>query len=148
MKIFNLMPERIRFPITKPLKHFQINTTSLWQSLLVRLLIRSGLTLTDFDAGTECRRIEIGEDQIVEHLRELRNATRRIYNSEIERIVCGPEAFQMILNGYERRDYLNFGFVAKLRLDGPDGIRIFNIPVQVVSWIEGFALIPKMEIKG
>lgn len=148
MKIFNLMPERFSYPVSKSLEDFRIEKPSWWQRLLVSLLIRSGLTISENVGDLRYKRIEIDEDRIVEHLKKLHHSTRLIYDGVIERVVCGPEAFEMMLNEFDRKDYLNVCFVASLRLDGPDGIRFFNIPVQVVGWIEGFALIPKMEIKG
>jgi hypothetical protein len=68
-----------------------------------------------------------------------------LYYQKIDRVVMGEDIFLELVDGYTKTGTGPFLFSAGPLYMGQDGkpYTVYDVPVQVIPWIEGIAVIPK-----
>jgi hypothetical protein len=92
------------------------------------------------------RFVEFSGESLLQGIVKNFNAVNAIYRNEIERILVGTDQINRLCGELDEHLVSRpYAFDERVRLMGPDGMRICGVRVQVVPWMRGVLLVPKDE---
>ena len=97
------------------------------------------------DSKSYCMTEEFSTDDLIQQVKLCKLSIERIWNNQIEMIVCGPRQMaaieEQVLNKYHP-----FQVTERFHLAHPlNPDRILGIPIRMIPWFDDILLIPKME---